>query len=101
MVGLLPALFGVGDREVDQFAGGLLGWEVSSGFDRLADLAVQGFDRVRIPYERGRMPAVTLDRLDAGGVRVGEYGATVRDGGIREQTQDGQAVLAGWALSPC
>jgi hypothetical protein len=43
---------------------------------------------------------VTLDRLDAGGVRVGEYGATVRDGGVREQTQDGQAALAGWASSP-
>jgi hypothetical protein len=47
------------------------------------------------------MPAVTLDRFDAGGVRVGEYGATVRDGGIREQTQVGQAVLVRWASSPC
>ena len=46
MVGLPPALLGVGDREVDQFAGGLLGREVSSCFDRLADLAVQRLDRV-------------------------------------------------------
>ena len=47
MVGLSPAPFGVDDREVDQFAGGLLGGEVSSGLDRLADLAVQRLDRVR------------------------------------------------------
>jgi hypothetical protein len=32
------------------------------------------------------MLPVTLDRLDVLGVRVGEYGATVRDRGIREQT---------------
>jgi hypothetical protein len=51
VVGLSPFLFGVGDREVDQFAGGLLGREVSSGFDRLADLPVQRFDRVRIRYD--------------------------------------------------
>src|SRR5262249_55910071 len=57
-----------------------------------ADLAVQPLERVVIPYERRWMPAVTLDRLDAGGVRVGEYGATVRDGGIWERTQVGQAV---------
>jgi hypothetical protein len=47
------------------------------------------------------MLSVTLDRLDAGGVRVGEYGATVRDRGIREQTQVGQAVVVRWASSPC
>jgi hypothetical protein len=69
--------------------------------DRFAQLPVQRFDRVRIPYERRRMPAVTLDRLVADGVRAGEYGATVRDGGIREQTQVGQAVVVRWASSPC
>jgi hypothetical protein len=58
-------------------------------------------DHVAIPYERRRMPAVTPDRLVADGVRAGEYGATVRDGGIREQTQVGQAVLVRWASSPC
>jgi len=31
----------------------------------------------------------------------GEYGATVRDGGIREQAQVGQAVVVRWASSPC
>ena len=66
-----------------------------------ADLAVNALERVRIPYENRWMPAVTLDRLDAAGVRVGEYGATVRDGGIWEQTQVGQAVLVRWASSPC
>src|SRR6266511_5876896 len=30
-----------------------------------SDLAVDPFDRVGIPYERRRMPAVTRDRLDA------------------------------------
>jgi hypothetical protein len=66
------------------------------------DLAVDALERVGIPYERRWMPAVTLDRLDARcGVRVGEYGATVRDGGIRERTQDGQAVVTRWAASPC
>src|SRR5438093_13749150 len=39
------------------------------------------------------MPPVTLDRFDALGVRVGEYGATVRDRGIREQTRLGRPVL--------
>jgi hypothetical protein len=36
---------------------------------------------------------VTLDRLDALGVRVGEYGATVRDRGVWEQTRSGRPVL--------
>jgi hypothetical protein len=65
------------------------------------DLLVEPLERVVIPYERRRMPAVTLDRLVADGVRAGEYGATVRDGGIREQTQVGQAVVVRWASSPC
>ncbi len=39
------------------------------------------------------MPPVTPDRLDAFGVRVGEYGATVWDRGIREQTRSGRPVL--------
>src|SRR5215212_11742638 len=38
------------------------------------------------------MLAVTLDRLDVLDVRVGEYGATVRDRGIREQTRSGRPV---------
>ena len=33
VVGVSPALLGVDDREVDQFAGSLLGGEVSSGLD--------------------------------------------------------------------
>jgi hypothetical protein len=66
-----------------------------------ADLAVEPLERVGIPYERRRMPAVTLIASTPGGVRVGEYGATVRDGGIREQTQVGQAVVVRWASSPC
>src|SRR5215211_8601790 len=39
------------------------------------------------------MPPVTPDRLDACGVRAGEYGATVWDRGIREQTRSGRPVL--------
>jgi hypothetical protein len=65
VVGLLPAFLGVDDGEVDELSGGLLGWEVSSGFDRFADLSVERLDRVGIPYERRWMPAVTQDRLDA------------------------------------
>ena len=58
-----------------------------------ADLAVEALERVRIPYETARMPPVTPDRLDVLDVRVGEYGATVRDRGIREQTRSGRPVL--------
>jgi hypothetical protein len=39
------------------------------------------------------MPPVTPDRLDVLDVRAGEYGATVRDRGIREQTRSGRPVL--------
>jgi hypothetical protein len=34
------------DREVDEFAGGVLGGEAALGLDRLAELAIQRFDRV-------------------------------------------------------
>ena len=47
------------------------------------------------------MSAVTPDRVDARGVRAGEYGATVWDRGIREQTQAGQAVAIRCASSAC
>jgi hypothetical protein len=47
------------------------------------------------------MRPVTPDRFDADGVRVGEYGATVRDRAIREQTQVGQAVIVRCASSAC
>ncbi len=67
--------------------------EVSSGkMPTTADLAVDALERVRIPYETAQMPPVTHHRPDARGVQGGEYGATVRDGGIREQTQAGQAA---------
>jgi hypothetical protein len=46
------------------------------------------------------MPFVSPHQLDAGGVRPGEYGATVRDRGIREQTQVGQAVLRSMGFEP-
>src|SRR4051794_37469554 len=49
--------------------------------------------RVRIPYETAWMLPVTLDRLDVLDVRVGEYGATVRDRGIRKQTRSGRPLL--------
>ena len=39
------------------------------------------------------MPPVTPDHLDGLAVRAGEYGATVRDRGIREQTRSGRPVL--------
>lgn len=46
------------------------------------------------------MPPVTHDRPDARGVQAGEDGATVRDGGIREQTQVGQAVQSSMGFEP-
>jgi hypothetical protein len=39
------------------------------------------------------MPPVTPDRLGVLDVGAGEYGATVRDRGIREQTRSGRPVL--------
>jgi hypothetical protein len=39
------------------------------------------------------MPPVTPDRLDVLDVWAGEYGATVRDRGIRGQTRSGRPVL--------
>src|SRR3954454_16007172 len=48
------------------------------------------------------MPPVTPDRLDACGVRAGEYGATVWDRGIREQTRSGtQAILHRNLIARC
>jgi hypothetical protein len=43
---------------------------------------------------------VTHDRRAARGVQAGEYGATVRDGGIREQAQAGQAVQRSMGFEP-
>src|SRR3954468_16863037 len=92
---LLPLGVGADDGEVDELGGGLFVGEVAAGLDRLADLAVQPLDRVGIPYETARMLPVPPDRLDVWDVRVGEYGATVRDRGIREQTRSGRPVLFG------
>src|SRR5205085_11398227 len=71
------------------------------GLDCFAQLPVECLDRSCNRYERAQMRPVTGDRLDAGGVRVGEYGATVRDRGIREQAQAGQAVHIRCASSAC
>jgi hypothetical protein len=46
VVGASPRAFGAVDRRIDELAGGVCGWEVSANLDDLADLAVQGFDRV-------------------------------------------------------
>src|SRR6266508_2160475 len=92
VVGLFPALLCVDDREVDELAGGLLGREVSSRFDRLSDLPVQRLDRVGIQYER--RCAWLTGRRSAGRLRASGTGAL-------GATQDGQAALAGWAASPC
>jgi hypothetical protein len=62
---LAPAALRVLDREVDELSGCLLGGDVSSGLDRLADLAVERFDRV------GRVD----DAADVG--REGEKGNDV------------------------
>src|SRR5215216_3927213 len=43
VVGAAPLGLGAGDREVDQLAGGVFGWEVPAGLD---DLAVECLDRV-------------------------------------------------------
>src|SRR3954470_22916866 len=58
-----------------------------------ADALEHRLARVGIPYETARMLPVTPDRLDVLDVRAGEYGATVRDRGIREQTRSGRPVL--------
>jgi hypothetical protein len=60
-----------------------------------ADLLVEPLERVVISYQRRSMPAVTLDRLNAGRVRVGEYGATVRDEGVRELGRAAPFLLDG------
>src|SRR5215217_7316243 len=77
-----PGGAGAQDGEADQLGGGLFVGEVSAGLDRLADVAVEVLDAVGNRYERRQMLPVT-HRLDAVGVRVGEYGATVRGEGIR------------------
>jgi len=50
----LPLGVGLDEGEVDELGGGLFVGEVSARLDRLADLAVQAFDRVGIPYETAR-----------------------------------------------
>jgi hypothetical protein len=45
----LPLGVGFDQREVDELGRGLFVGEVSAGLDRLADLAVQPFDRVGYP----------------------------------------------------
>src|SRR3954470_5534305 len=49
-------------------------------------LLVTGMKRAGVARSRGIVRG-------AGGVRGGEYGATVRDGGIRKQTRSGRPLL--------
>ena len=65
-----------------------------------ADLDQGPLEEVRIPYERTQLPPVTHDRPRRPGVQAGEYGATVPDGGIREQTQVGQAAERWMGFEP-
>jgi hypothetical protein len=97
-----PGALVVSDREVDELTSRFVVGEVPADADGFANDAVEALDLVGIAYERRWMLAVPHDRFETEcGVRVGEYGATVRDGGIWEQTQDGQAVVTRWAASPC
>jgi hypothetical protein len=52
VVGGPPFRFGPLNGEVDELGGGLLVGEVAAGLDRLAQLPVEGLDRVRNRYER-------------------------------------------------
>jgi hypothetical protein len=88
-LGAFPGCFVVSDREVDELTGGLVVGEVAADPDRFADDAVEAFDLVGIPYERCGCFSWPMTGLAPGGVRVGEYGATVRGGGVWEQTQVG------------
>ena len=99
---LPPAGLGFGDREVDQFAGGVLGREVPAGLDDLAGLPVQSLDRVGIRYERHQMPSAPGVTGPLQLLSVSGSVSTVRPSGsrgIRERTQAGQAVLIRCALS--
>src|SRR5688500_7648674 len=79
VVGVAPLALGAGDGQEQQLAGGVLVGEAAAGLDVLADLAVQGFDRVGNRYERRQMLPVPSDRLG----RQGASGAvsTVRPSG--------------------
>jgi len=67
--GELDAVGGVADVEVkhgpdEREAAGLAG-EAADHLGAPLDLAQRSLERVRIPYEKGQMPPVTPDRLDA------------------------------------
>jgi hypothetical protein len=48
-----PGRHGVVDGEIDELPCGVFVGEMALRLDRLAPLAVEGFDRVGIPYETG------------------------------------------------
>jgi hypothetical protein len=87
---------GVGEGQVDEFAGGLLVGEVSFGLQRLAQLAIERLDRVRIRYETAQAsPSFSTTAPAPDGVGSGEYGATIRDRGALRQTWTGRPVSFG------
>jgi hypothetical protein len=97
-VGEGGAVAGVAEEQVEhgpdeRQAAGLAG-EAADHLGPSFDLAEGAFEQVGSWYERRRMSPRALDRDVAAVERfgLGEYGATVRDRGIREQTQVGQAV---------
>jgi hypothetical protein len=55
-----------------------------------ADLLVDALERVGNRYERRLDAPCDPDRLDARGVRVGEYGATVRTGASGSKRRSGR-----------
>ena len=74
---------------------GAASFEPAPFVSRVRSLTVAKLDRIRNRHERRWMPPVirstgSLQGLCA--VGRGEYGATVRDGSLREQTRAGEAV---------
>jgi hypothetical protein len=87
----------VGDEQVeyspDEGETAALAGEAAHYLGPAFDLTERALEQIGSWYERWRMPPRALDRDVAAVERFGpgEYGATVRDRGIREQTQAGQA----------
>jgi hypothetical protein len=97
--GNLPFVVSFGEHGADEADDRAAVEEDADDVGAAADLLVEPLERVVISYQRRWMPAVTLDRLNAGGVRVGEYGATVRDEGVREQGRAGRSCWMGFELA--
>ena len=90
----------VDDGEVDEFAGGLLVWEVSFRLGCFAQLPVQRFDRVRRVDHTARLIGEGEERCHVlPGVlpRLRDHGEA-RSPGVVEGLERGRAALASTAV---